>query len=300
MLKPNFFHVGVPKAGSKSLWRWFGQVPGVLRAREDEIRYYLDPDNHSAGWLRHLSYNYRHYNGGPTNIIFEAHPDWLFYEYALKNLAAVNPEAKILVSLREPWARTVSAYWHSVNYLQENRNLQEALQQSPPQETIAHHSAFPRPLYLTQSWYSHYLPKLFHYFPREQVKIIIFEEMLQNWPRVASEILSFAGLPLEAASMALPHANEGSGCFVDWLSADDKRNDSKAPAVGLCNKGGYPVHLFPNPDAATIEWFQTLERNINVGAASRNLIRGDYAFFLNFQKDFIEDMLGRKIPLWLK
>lgn len=63
--------------------------------------------------------------------------------------------------------------------------------------------------------YIYWIEKFWEYYPRENVKIIFFEELIKEPNRVINEVLDFIGVSAGAACESLPLLNEGSYVMAD-------------------------------------------------------------------------------------
>jgi Sulfotransferase family len=111
---PNFFIVGAPKAGTTSLHAQLQSVPGIFMSRIKEPNYFsrmLVPDDHQVRPIRD-SQKYLQLFDGVTSesIIGEASPTYLADPDAPRLIHDVSPEARILISLRDPVERAFSHY----------------------------------------------------------------------------------------------------------------------------------------------------------------------------------------------
>lgn len=64
-------------------------------------------------------------------------------------------------------------------------------------------------------WISEYL----EYFSMDQIKVVVFEELISNTEQVMSEIQDFIGVSEKMVYESLPHSNEGSGVSTNYLGA---------------------------------------------------------------------------------
>ena len=64
-------------------------------------------------------------------------------------------------------------------------------------------------------WISEYL----EYFSMDQIKVVVFEELICNTEQVMSEIQDFIGVSEKMVYESLPHSNEGSGVSANYLGA---------------------------------------------------------------------------------
>ena len=116
--KPNFFIVGAPKAGTTSLYAYLSMHPEVFMPSTIK-----EPDyfSHKAILAQNLYYNTTHVTNleeyldlfslaNGEKAIGEASVSYLYYQEAARNLYDFNPEARIIIILREPVERAFSHY----------------------------------------------------------------------------------------------------------------------------------------------------------------------------------------------
>ena len=217
---PNTFFVGAPRSGTTTLYTWLAGHPQV----------YLTPikePNFMATDVLSMNFSplYRKYNatsyekwlelGKPRmQYALVGTPDWyaqlfagatkyhktigefstnyLFSKTAYKNIHALNPQAKIVIVLRDPVERAYSHYLMNLSlgltakpFLQE---VEESLQRPDYAEK---HLGF----YIRQSTYHSDVKKYFDTFGRENVFVIIFEEdIVQNPEQTFERLLKFLGI----------------------------------------------------------------------------------------------------------
>ena len=67
--------------------------------------------------------------------------------------------------------------------------------------------------------YDKWIGKYLQYFSREQIKVVVFEELLRDTKRVMDEIQDFIGIKNKLAYEELPHSNDGGNVSRGYLSA---------------------------------------------------------------------------------
>lgn len=123
---PNLFVIGVPKAGTTSLFRWLGDHPAIGKSNENELRYLIDEsdplcrsDGYNAAGLEGYGKFYRNSLDDPaTRYLIDVSPQY-YYQNTAKAVIGALPDAQILMILRKPSARIYSLY----NYSHSNRAL---------------------------------------------------------------------------------------------------------------------------------------------------------------------------------
>lgn len=92
-----------------------------------------------------------------------------------------SPSAHIFYLVRDPAKRAWSSYWHSVRTGVEKRTPEQALQ-----DINSHH--------IQASLYHERIKDYLHFFPREQVHIIHFEEFIKHPELITRKIFAILGV----------------------------------------------------------------------------------------------------------
>ncbi len=110
---PNLLVVGVPKAGTGSLFAYLTQHPEICGSDEKEVGYfnYFNPLRHSGEPPPIETYAEHFAHCGPQRYRFEATPT---YSYGgtpvIQAIQRVLPQPKVILALRDPVDRLWSAY----------------------------------------------------------------------------------------------------------------------------------------------------------------------------------------------
>lgn len=191
---PNFFIVGADKAGTSSLYAYLSEVPGIFMSPIKEPNYFsikTIPDNHQLKPIRDKQKYLALFKGVKyEKIVGEASPSYLADPEAAKLIHQVSPNAKILISLRDPVERVYS------NYLMLKRigllkskfhdEIQMILQENRFKNDFL--------LNLDTGLYYENIKRFIDIFGNDQVRIIIFEEFIKNPKTTLNEILNFLHL----------------------------------------------------------------------------------------------------------
>jgi hypothetical protein len=187
-IKPNFFIIGTFKGGTTSLHQYLSQHPDVFMPRLKETRYFAFVESASCSdgkYLDKVLYPIRTQEqylslfeaADGQKAIGEASPVYLDNPGVAKRIASFAPEAKIIVSLRDPVARAVSGYQMWVRSGKEQR---------PPNLALR-----PGERWLEGSIYAPKLQKYYEHFPRENIKVILFEDLVKNATDVVCDLFGF-------------------------------------------------------------------------------------------------------------
>jgi len=110
---PNFFIVGAPKAGTTSLHAYLNNIPGIYMSSVKEPKYFLasdSPKRYFPPIRDKKKYLKLFEKAREEKIIGEASPQYLHDPQTPKLIHQIIPQAKILISLRDPIERLFSGY----------------------------------------------------------------------------------------------------------------------------------------------------------------------------------------------
>ncbi|MEM9905384.1 MAG: sulfotransferase [Cyanobacteria bacterium P01_D01_bin.44] len=214
---PDFMIVGAMKAGTSTIHQMLTQHPEVF-IPDPEIHFFdiddifehpdffaftegewITPDidrDPERFWHWYASFFDKAQAG---QLIGEDSTVYLASEKAIKRIALQKKEIKLIVLLRHPTARTYSQYLHLLRTGRATCTFEAMLQTQP-------HALLKRSLYSEQ------IKMLFRHLPADTVKIVIFEEFLNDKDKTLARICNFLGLDyqrLPAGTTAI-HANKTS------------------------------------------------------------------------------------------
>jgi sulfotransferase family protein len=205
---PNLFIVGVPKAGTRSLARALGQHPDISMSKFAQPRYFLgvtlepqwtrffDVVQNEDRYLRSFDTgNAFRYFGDPS-------PECFFVPEALQRIKFVNPDARLLVVLRNPIERAYSHYLNDVREGIERRQFLEVVEKQ-----IANPAGARWPsLYVDYGRYAGPLRQARELFG-ESLRVVFFEELVTESAAVLGSITDFLDLAPFPNGMVLGHEN---------------------------------------------------------------------------------------------
>ncbi|MEM8827970.1 MAG: sulfotransferase [Cyanobacteria bacterium P01_G01_bin.19] len=205
-MKPNLFIVGQPKSGTTALHQFLGQHPEIYMSSIKEPHFFcsdfhLESDR-AYGKKRFFdfrsesAYLQLFNRAGKAKVVGESSTNYLYSQVAAQKIHNFNPDAKIIIILREPAKFLYSLHSHYVKFTEENEPdflTALALESDRRAEKISS----PRvttPSYLYYSQRVQYHQQVKRYYDRfepEQVKVVIFEEFKSDNERIYREILEF-------------------------------------------------------------------------------------------------------------
>lgn len=174
----HFFIIGGQRCGTTYLYEMLDSHPQIEMARplRPEPKFFLRED---LTGLRYQDYLAKHFQSDCTaQLLGEKSTSYIEHERAAQAIAKWLPQAKILISVREPIARAISNYHFSVENGLENLSLEAALQSESQRlrsgnQTGLSVSPF---AYRRRGHYMRYLEVWQKYFPAEAIQVLVYEE----------------------------------------------------------------------------------------------------------------------------
>ena len=198
---PSFLVVGAAKSGTTALYHYLAQHPEVFLSPIKETNFFAlkdkdlsfkGPGDYKGIHRRTITEIGDYYNQfikvTDEKAIGEICPSYLYFEDAPKNIKEHIPKVKIIAILREPVARAFSAWVHLTRDGREYLNFKESLADEPRRikenwAEIWH--------YKEESKYYDQLKRYYDSFPKENIKVVIYEEFQGNPLKVYSELCKF-------------------------------------------------------------------------------------------------------------
>jgi len=194
---PNLFIIGAMKAGTTSLYEYLKDIPDIYMSPVKEPKYFSEErDSENTGVKRikdETEYLTLFEKAKDEKFLGEASPDYLFDPDSAKLINQIMPEAKIIIILRDPIERAFSHYLLDLRSNPTESQVHEKLLHDMNEKIKKKKIR----LRLEASFYHDDVKRYLEIFPREQVKILIFEEMMKNPKGTIQEILDFLGLNYE-------------------------------------------------------------------------------------------------------
>lgn len=202
---PNFLIIGSGKCGTTSLYEYISKHPRVLPAIIKEIGYFDTNRRYRYGlewYLSHFPQMMEHDNF----LTGEATPSYLYRYQVAERLYQVFPQIKLIVILRNPIDRAISAYHHAVKDQGELRCLENAIDEeikilqnyNDPLEIMATKYKFVQhlePRYVVWGLYYYFLKNWLEFFPKNQLLILHSDDLFQNPELTTNQVFEFLGLP---------------------------------------------------------------------------------------------------------
>lgn len=183
---PTFLIIGAARSGTTSLTRYLDAHPQVYMCQPKEPRFFDKHYDRGLDWYRSL------FSHATTETeLGEATPTYMYNEQAIPRLAEAIPNARLVAILRNPVDRAYSNYWLLRSLKRESMSFAEAIRAdhvhadraSPGQRT-----------YLDRGRYLRQLQHVSHYYPRESLHVLLFEDLRDRPRETFRELCRFIGV----------------------------------------------------------------------------------------------------------
>jgi len=211
--KANLLIVGAPKCGTTAWFRYLSSHPDIFFPPAKEDCYFaLDLPNFR--FVRsEAEYSKLFADSGSAKIVGEASAMYLFSTAAATQIQEYNPEAKILIFLRDQEEYLPSLHNQFLKEFSEEIEDFETvwrLSGRRPPETIPSSCLEPRTLdYAAMGRFREQVERYLDAFPAEQVRVIRFRDWTANPRGAYVEILDFLGLEDDGRTF-FPRVNPGT------------------------------------------------------------------------------------------
>lgn len=189
---PDFFLVGAAKSGTTSLFHYLIQHPSIYIPEVKEPHFFSDYSQPRAPRLNSLDDYLKLFSGCPDRCIAgDASTSYLYSPRAARRIQELNPDALILMVLRNPIDRAYSFYWHNRREFAEPLSFEEALDAEPSR--IRESAPF-RYHYVTSGLYYEQVERYYDVFGPSAVSVYLFDDLEQNTDELCKNIFTSLGL----------------------------------------------------------------------------------------------------------
>lgn len=222
---PSCFIIGAQKAGTTSLALLLDKQATICLSSPKEPRYFSRNFDKGEDWYRARFLNPEatvlldaspDYTRGPTDLFpLENSYDAEQFQDIPRRIAALNPNARFIYVVRNPVQRTYSSYWHNVRAGYDKSKFSEVIRNSDR--------------YLIASDYYGQLKNFLAFFPLQNFKVILFENLVENPEGQVKEVCDFLQIDYRSPSEGSDlHANasyqlNSLGRLFKRLSGSQKR-----------------------------------------------------------------------------
>ena len=205
-LLPTFLIIGAGKSGTTSLHKYLNQHPEVFMCPVKETNFFELEGEAVLVNGKEDRQAFKHYPQSVTSwdkyvqlfeqatkakAIGETSPMYLYGKRSPEQIQKYLPNAKLIVILREPTSRLYSRYLHLAR---DGRlptpNFEDALNKE-------NEVWWTRNDLIQEGFYYKHLSRYFNIFPKNQIKVFLYEDLQREPVRVMKEIFDYIGVDAE-------------------------------------------------------------------------------------------------------
>jgi hypothetical protein len=274
-----FIGVGVQKCASTWLYDILWDHPGARVSSKKEMDFFSYHFGRGYQWYE------RHFAADFGDCLYgDISPSYFIDPAVPERLLQYAPEAKVLVSLRDPVERAVSNHRHEVrlgNFAGDDLSFEAGLANNP--------------LYLDQSRYGKHLERWLEHVPRSRLLVVFQEDIDQRPHDVAREVYRFLELDPTHVSQAVETRSNVSHTY---------RNDG-IEAVRRATRNAFRrLGVDGLWQAAQRAGMQRFYRSLNRQPPSAKIPPVPAATLAELRAQLVadvrlvEDITGRQLPHW--
>lgn len=291
MKKPNFFIVGAAKSGTSALYRYLREHPNIFMPELKEPHFFAT-DHPNQRIIRTMDEYLRlFYPAGSQHLaVGEASPQYLRSDLALQNIRDFNPQARIIIMLRNPVDRIYSLHSHMVfNFDETITDFAAAWREKGMNNR--NHTAFD---YKAAGKLSEHIYSILRLFPREQVMIILFDDFIKEPLAVYKEVLQFLSVPYDGR-IVFPPVNESKRWKYPFIGRILSQPPQFVRALTSIYKSVTGVSV--------LRWKKSLRQSLSYHTKKNPLdpeLRAEMFLEFDAEIDRIAAILGRDLSFWKK
>ncbi len=195
--KPNLFIVGGMKCGTTSLQDWLNQHPEIWMNFRGETNFFAqDVEGAKKSMPTNIDWYFSVFKDAKGKYIGEKSARYLYSKEASNKIKKFNPDAKIIILIRKPSDMIYSLFRHlRLQGYEPLQNFRKAVEKENERKRRYGTEFLRNFYYKDMADYFPQIKRFFDEFEKENVKVIVFEEMVNNPKKVYLDILNFLKLP---------------------------------------------------------------------------------------------------------
>ena len=176
MTIPNFLIIGAMRSGTTALYYYLEQHPEIYMSPVKEPNFFSSQEQENAADAVTQLGTYQHLFRGVSGekAIGEASHSYLYEPRAAAEIRRYVPEAKLIAILRNPIDR---AYSHFLHMVRSGTEPLDDFAQALREDEVRLHKERTFQDYIGRGLYYNQLKRYFETFPREQVRVYLYEDL---------------------------------------------------------------------------------------------------------------------------
>lgn len=288
MTLPNFIMIGVAKAGTTSFFHYLDQHPQIYMCPIKATNFFGYEDARNWKWMEEgdppLLRNFpvrtfeeyeASFAGASTEIaIGEVSPQYFRCPTAAQRIHDSIPNVKLIVSLRNPADRAFSGFLMRTRRGDAVKGFYEELS--------------PRSSHVKEGFYYRRLKRYLDIFPKDRIKIYLFEEFRKEPARIVADLYEFLGVATN---------------FVPDTST--RHNPAGIPKIRLLNQLFFHPTLINIAKSVIPENIQGMAKRVqqqNLKAAPKLPAELRAELLNHYREDILklQELVDHDLSVWLK
>ena len=201
-MKVDFFIVGAPKAGTTSLYHYLSEHPQIEMSSQKEPDYFSDKAINEQGMYYGKNRvntldKYESLFVQKESVVYgEASVSYLFYDNVAEDIKKYNPNAKIIIMLRNPIERAFS------HYLMDYRLglISDSFENIIAKKSKHRNAHLFYQQYIEVSKYATQIQRYLDFFEKESILFIDYEDFKKNVSKTVGKVYDFLNISTEFAA----------------------------------------------------------------------------------------------------
>ena len=201
-MKVDFFIVGAPKAGTTSLYHYLNEHPQVVMSSQKEPDYFSDNAIHEQGMYYGKNRvntldKYESLFAQKESVVYgEGSVSYLFYDNVAEDIKKYNPNAKIIIMLRNPIERAFSHYLMDYRLGLVSDSFENIITKKSKHKNA--HLFYQQ--YIEVSKYANQIQRYLDFFEKENILFIDYEDLKNNVSKTVDQVYDFLNISTEFAA----------------------------------------------------------------------------------------------------
>lgn len=267
--------------------RYIGMHPDVITHDRLEFAFFVDRDEFAVGFETIYGKYFSRQDPGKKLLIKNV--GIIYYEDAIKRLHEHNPATKLLVVLRNPVERAYSAYQYAkMMGFERSNSFEEAIKQDLP--SIRDHIIRGTVDYLGRGLYEKQLAIVYKYYPKDQVKVLLQEDLQRDPMITLKDCFGFCGLDDSFVPDFSKKFNESGRARFPLVMQVLKRTRALRKRISAVVPSGFRKRILSGIESINREDFKAEPME----AATRRFLES----YFEEPNNRLGQMLGRDLSGW--
>ena len=224
----DFIIAGTQKGGTSALHYHLDQHPNITFAHPEEAhmidhprRHFFDDEKRYAAG--NVSYDILHEGiklKPKSLIVGSCTPIYTYWKPAMERIRDYHPGIKLIVLLRNPIDRAFSNWNMNWDRGREPLEFLEAVAAEVKERADSPELQSRRRSFVDRGFYAEQIERVFRYFPREQVRVIKFDDFRARTHEVVNDVFRFLGV---APLTKLKNREQNLIPYTRQITPDERR-----------------------------------------------------------------------------